>query len=371
MATNNNEFFDALAALEKERGLPADYLIDKIKAAIVIAVKKDYEVEDDNVVVDIDPNIGAFRASLLQDIVEEVENPHTQVSLEDAQKIRKTYKVGQRLVTPLKTKEFGRIAAQTAKHVIRQGLREGERSLQCSEMQSRAHEIITGTVTAVDAERGNIVLDLGKGGSAVLPKNEQVPGEHFTEGQMVQVYVVDVLATERGPRVTISRTHPGLVKRMFELEVPEIYDGTVEIKAIAREAGARTKMAVWSKDPNVNPVSACIGEHGSRVAAVVEKLGGEKIDIVKWSEDISEFISAALSPAKVVKVELLPGETRSCRVTVPDQQLSLAIGNKGQNARLCARLTGYNIDIRPESGYYGEEEPKAAEAEKTEDTAAE
>ena len=244
MATNNNEFFDALAALEKERGLPADYLIDKIKAAIVIAVKKDYEVEDDNVVVDIDPNIGAFRASLLQDIVEEVENPHTQVSLEDAQKIRKTYKVGQRLVTPLKTKEFGRIAAQTAKHVIRQGLREGERSLQCSEMQSRAHEIITGTVTAVDAERGNIVLDLGKGGSAVLPKNEQVPGEHFTEGQMVQVYVVDVLATERGPRVTISRTHPGLVKRMFEMEVPEIFDGTVEIKAISREAGARTKMAV-------------------------------------------------------------------------------------------------------------------------------
>ena len=358
MATNNNEFFDALAALEKERGLPADYLIDKIKAAIVIAVKKDYEVEDDNVVVDIDPNIGAFRASLLQDIVEEVENPHTQVSLEDAQKIRKTYKVGQRLVTPLKTKEFGRIAAQTAKHVIRQGLREGERSLQCSEMQSRAHEIITGTVTAVDAERGNIVLDLGKGGSAVLPKNEQVPGEHFTEGQMVQVYVVDVLATERGPRVTISRTHPGLVKRMFELEVPEIYDGTVEVKAISREAGARTKMAVWSKDANVNPVSACIGPHGDRVAAVVEKLGGEKIDIVKWSEDISEFISAALSPAKVVKVELLPGETRSCRVTVPDQQLSLAIGNKGQNARLCARLTGYNIDIRPESGYYGEEEPK-------------
>ena len=371
MATNNSEFFDALAALEKERGLPADYLIEKIKAAIVIAVKKDYEVEDDNVVVDIDPAIGSFRASLLQDIVEEVENPHTQVSLEDAQKIRKTYKVGQRLVTPLKTKEFGRIAAQTAKHVIRQGLREGERSLQCSEMQSRAHEIITGTVTAVDPERGNIVLDLGKGGSAVLPRNEQVPGEVYTEGQMLQVYIVDVVASERGPRVMISRTHPGLVKRLFELEVPEIYDGTVEVKAISREAGARTKMAVWSKDANVNPVSACIGPHGDRVAAVVEKLGGEKIDIVKWSEDISEFISAALSPAKVVKVELLPGETRSCRVTVPDQQLSLAIGNKGQNARLCARLTGYNIDIRPESGYYGEEEPKAAEAEKTEDTAAE
>ena len=361
MATNNNEFFDALAALEKERGLPADYLIDKIKAAIVIAVKKDYEVEDDNVVVDIDPNIGAFRASLLQDIVEEVENPHTQVSLEDAQKIRKTYKVGQRLVTPLKTKEFGRIAAQTAKHVIRQGIREAERSQQLSEIQSRAHDIIQATVTRVDNEKGIVALDLGKGGEAILPRNEQVPGETYTEGETLQVYVVDVVSGERGARVMISRTHPGLVKRLFELEVPEIYDGTVEVKAISREAGARTKMAVWSKDANVNPVSACIGPHGDRVAAVVEKLGGEKIDIVKWSEDISEFISAALSPAKVVKVELLPGETRSCRVTVPDQQLSLAIGNKGQNVRLCAHLTGYNIDIRPESGYYGEEDETPAE----------
>lgn len=362
MATANNEFFEALSALEKERGLPEDYLIDKIKAAIVIAVKKDYEVEDDNVVVDIDPELGAFRASLLRDIVEEVENPHTQVSLEDAQKVRKSYKVGQRMVTPLKTKEFGRIAAQTAKHVIRQGIREAERSQQLSEIQSRAHDIVQATVTRVDPEKGIVALDLGKGGEAILPRNEQVPGEVYTEGQSLQVYVVDVVSTERGPRVMISRTHPGLVKRLFELEVPEIFDGTVEVKAISREAGARTKMAVWSKDPNVNPVSACIGEHGSRVAAVVEKLGGEKIDIVKWSEDVSEFISAALSPAKVVKVELLPGETRSCRVTVPDQQLSLAIGNKGQNARLCARLTGYNIDIRPESGYYGEdEEPKKKE----------
>ena len=355
MATANNEFFEALSALEKERGLPEDYLIDKIKAAIVIAVKKDYEVEDDNVVVDIDPEVGAFRASLLRDIVEEVENPHTQVSLEDAQRVRKSYQLGQKFITQLKTKEFGRIAAQTAKHVIRQGIREAERSAQCSEMQSRAHEIISATVVSIDPERGNVTLDLGKGGSAVLPRNEQVPGEHYNEGDILQVYVVDVVPTERGPRVTISRTHPGLVKRMFELEVPEIYDGTVEIKAIAREAGARTKMAVYSRDPNVDPVGACIGAHGSRVEKIVEELGGEKIDIIRWSEDVSEFISAALSPAKVVKVELLPGETKSCRVTVPDHQLSLAIGNKGQNARLCARLTGYNIDIRPESGYYGEE----------------
>ena len=197
MAAANNEFFEALSMLEHERGITAEYLIEKIKAAIVIAVKKNYEVEDDNVVVDIDPEIGAFRASLLRDIVEEVENPHTQISLEDAQKVRKSYKVGQRMVTQLKTKEFGRIAAQTAKHVIRQGLREGERSLQCSEMQSRAHELIAATVTAVNPENGSIVLDLGKGGSAVLPRNEQVPGESFREGQSVQVYVVDVLATER------------------------------------------------------------------------------------------------------------------------------------------------------------------------------
>ncbi len=218
------------------------------------------------------------------------------------------------------------------------------------------------TVTRVDHERGLVAVDMGKGGEAVLPRSEQVPGESYTEGQQLQVYVIDVAATERGPRVMISRTHPGLVKRLFELEVPEIFDGTVEVKAIAREAGTRTKMAVSSRDANVNPVSACIGPRGDRVAAVVGHLHGEKIDIVQWSDDPAAFIASALSPAKVLKVELLPGESRSCRVTVPDNQLSLAIGNKGQNARLCARLTGYNIDIRPESGYYGEEpqeEPKA------------
>ena len=369
MAAANNEFFEALSMLEHERGITAEYLIEKIKAAIVIAVKKNYEVEDDNVLVEIDPDSGKFNVALVQNVVadEDWYDEHAEIGITEAQKIRKSYEVGDRVVTPLKTKDFGRIAAQTAKHVIRQGIREAERSQQLSEIQSRAHDIIQATVNRVDNEKGIVALDLGKGGEAILPRNEQVPGETYTEGQTLQVYVVDVVSGERGARVMISRTHPGLVKRLFELEVPEIYDGTVEVKAISREAGARTKMAVWSKDANVNPVSACIGPHGDRVAAVVEKLGGEKIDIVKWSEDISEFISAALIPAKVLKVELLPGETRSCRVTVPDQQLSLAIGNKGQNARLCARLTGYNIDIRPESGYYGEdEEPKAAEP-KTED----
>ena len=363
MTAANKDFFEALSMLEHERGITAEYLIEKIKAAIIIAVKKNYEVEEDHIRVDIDPDTGRFDVALIQDIVadEDWYDEHAEIGVTEARKIRSSYEVGDRIITPLKTRDFGRIAAQTAKHVIRQGIREAERNQQLSEIQSRAHDIVQATVTRVDTEKGIVALDLGKGGEAVLPRNEQVPGEVYTEGETLQVYIVDVVSTERGPRVMISRTHPGLVKRLFELEVPEIYDGTVEIKAIAREAGARTKMAVWSKNPDVDPVGACIGAHGSRVEKIVEELGGEKIDIIRWSEDINEFISAALSPAKVVKVELLPGETKSCRVTVPDQQLSLAIGNKGQNVRLCAHLTGYNIDIRPESGYYGEEDETPAE----------
>ena len=353
----NAEFFEALAMLEKERGLPADYLLEKIKNAIVIAVKKDYEVEDENVSVVIEPDQGKFSVSLLKTVVEEVEDPATEISLEEAQQKKKSCKAGDEYAIPLKTKDFGRIAAQTAKHVIRQGLKEAERSQMYAEMQSKAHEIISAVVTNIEPVKGIVTLELGKGGVATLPRNEQVAGEELREGQHVKVYVVDVMETERGPRMMISRTHPGLVKRMFEMEVPEIFDGTVEIKAISREAGARTKMAVWSKDENVDPVGACIGPRGQRVANIVEELGGEKIDIVRWSEDPAQFISAALSPATVVGVELLEGDTKSCRVTVPDHQLSLAIGNKGQNARLSARLTGYNIDIRPESGYYGEEPP--------------
>ena len=353
----NAEFFEALAMLEKERGLPADYLLEKIKNAIVIAVKKDYEVEDENVSVVIEPDQGKFSVSLLKTVVEEVEDPATEISLEEAQQKKKSCKAGDEYAIPLKTKDFGRIAAQTAKHVIRQGLKEAERSQMYAEMQSKAHEIISAVVTNIEPVKGIVTLELGKGGVATLPRNEQVAGEELREGQHVKVYVVDVMETERGPRMMISRTHPGLVKRMFEMEVPEIFDGTVEIKAISREADARTKMAVWSKDENVDPVGACIGPRGQRVANIVEELGGEKIDIVRWSEDPAQFISAALSPATVVGVELLEGDTKSCRVTVPDHQLSLAIGNKGQNARLCARLTGYNIDIRPESGYYGEEPP--------------
>ncbi len=354
---NNEELFMALEMLEKERGISADYLLEKVKNAIMIAVKKDYNVEEENVEVVMDPSTSTFEVKLIRDVVEEVENPNTQLTVEQAKEYnkRKKFAVGDVVEQKLKTKDFGRIAAQTAKHVIRQGIREAERSQMYTELQSQSHEIVTGLITRTDPVRGVVTLEIGKN-EAVLQRNEQVPGEEYYEGDRIKVYVVDVTVSERGPWVMISRTHPGLVKRMFEMEVPEVYDGTVEIKAIAREAGARTKIAVWSKDPNVDPRGACIGAHGARVAEIVDELGGEKIDVVLWSEDPAEFIASALSPANVVSVEILEGETKSVRVTVPDNQLSLAIGNKGQNARLCARLTGYNIDIRPESGYFGEEE---------------
>ncbi len=358
-------FFDALEMLSRERGIPVEELKERIRKAIESAVKKDYDVDEEHIRVEMDTEKGKFGVIILKEVVEafpeaddeglepEPDTRHL-ILHADAVKIKKSAKVGQMLEIPLKTKEFGRIAAQTAKHVIRQGLRDAERNQMYTEMQSKSHEILPAIVNNVDEKRGLVSLSIGRN-EAILPRNEQVPGEVLLEGQRIKVYVVDVLATERGPKIMISRTHPGLVKRIFEMEVPEIFDGTVEIKAISREAGARTKMAVWSKNPDVDPVGACIGPKGSRVATIVEELNGEKIDIVRYSEDPVEFISAALSPANVVKVEILDSEKKSCRVTVPDHQLSLAIGNKGQNARLTARLTGYNIDIRPESGYYGEE----------------
>ncbi len=357
---DNKEFFEALAILEKEKGISEEYLLGKIKNAIVAAVRRDY-VSEDNVLVDIDPAGNRFAVSVLKTVVEgEPADKNLEISLAAAKKIDKEAAVEGQVPVSLETKEFGRIAAQTAKHVIRQGIREAERSQVFNELQSKSQEILTGRVLRVDPVKNVVVVQLGKG-EAILPKNEQVPGERFREGELIKVYVVDVLSTERGPKIMISRTHPGLVKRMFEIEVPELYDGTVELKAISREAGARTKMAVYSKNPDVDPVGACIGPKGARVNKIVEELDGEKIDIVRYSDDPVEFISAALSPASVVNVEILPGEQKSAKVTVPDSQLSLAIGNKGQNARLTARLTGYNIDIRPESGYYGEEGDSAKE----------
>ncbi len=353
----SNEFFDALTLLEKEKGIPADYLIEKIKNAILNAVKRDYGASD-NVIVEIDPGKDAFHVAIRKEVVEEVENPATQIQIEDAKQYAKRGKLDDYVDIMLETKQFGRIAAQTAKHIIRQGIREAERGQMYQDFQSKHHEIVTAVVLKLDPRKGSATLEIGRN-EAMLPKSEMVPGEQLREGDRIKVYVVNVENSEKGPRVMISRTHPGLVKRLFEMEVPEIYDGTVEIKAVSREAGSRTKLAVYSKDENVDAVGACIGPKGTRVSRIVDELGGEKIDVVRFSESSEEFIAAALSPADVVRVEIVDETSRACRVTVPDNQLSLAIGNKGQNARLAARLTGYKIDIRPESGFYGEDEPAA------------
>ena len=347
---SNTEFFEAVKLLEKEKGIPADYLMEKIQAAIVIAVKRDYGGKE-NIRVVMDPATSEFAVSLYKTVVEEVEDPDVEMTMEEAARYSKTAKVGDTVEIPLETKEFGRIAAQTAKHVIRQGIREAERSIIYDEFTSKEHEILTGVVSRIEPRTGGVSIKISSNSEfteAMLSASERIKGEELHEGDRIKVYVVEVRKSTRGPQVLISRTHPGLVKRLFELEVPEIFDGTVEIKSIAREAGSRTKMAVWSEDPAVDPIGACVGPRGGRVASIVEELGGEKIDIVKYSEQPEEYIAAALAPAEVVSVTLLD-EGKSCRVIVPDSQLSLAIGKEGQNARLAAKLTGYKIDIKSDA----------------------
>ena len=348
----NKEFFEALNIIEKEKGIKKEVLIEKITKAMEVAVEKDLGLEG-NVIVLIDPDKQKFGVSVVKTVVETVEDPDTEISLEDARKIRSRTKLGAEMALPLKTKDFGYIAIGAAKNVIKQGIKEAEKAQLFEDMQSKTQEIVTGVVLRQNAKSGALVLQVGNN-EFILPKDEQIPGEEYEVGDHVKVYVVDVLSGERGPKIMLSRTHPGFVKRMFELEVPEIFDGTVEIKAISREAGARTKIAVWSKDENVDAIGACIGAKRARIDNIIAGLGGEKIDIVKYSEDPAEFISAALSPSSVSSVEILSDNPKSCKVCVPDEQLSLAIGNKGQNARLAARLTGYNIDIHPQSGYFGE-----------------
>ena len=348
----NEELFLALNLLEKEKGIPVEFMLDKIKKAISTACKNNYGNED--VDIDVDPEKGVFNVYLRKEIVEEVEDPNRQYLLDKAKQVDPTACVGRFVRIKLDTKQFGRVAAQTARNIIRQGIRDSERGQMMQEFQSKHQELVSGLVERIDPRTGAISLKIGKA-EAVLPKNEQIAGENVKEGDYIKVYVVDVRETEKGPKAIISRTHPDLVKRMFETEVPEIYDGTVEIKAVAREAGSRTKLAVLSHNADVDAVGACIGARGSRVSEIVDELGGEKIDIVEYSEDPQKFIGAALSPATVLSVEVAEDGSRACRVTVPDNQLSLAIGNKGQNARLAAKLTGWKIDIKPESGFYGEE----------------
>ena len=312
---------------------------------------KDNPDAADNVVIDMSEEKKKIEMYVLMDVVEEVENPATEIHVDAAKNINKRAKAGGQIKVPVETKKFGRIAAQAAKQVIIQGIREAERGIVFEEFTSKEHEILTGVVQRIDPKNGSVSIRISSNSEfteASLPANEQIKGETLTEGDRVRVYVVEVRNSTRGPQVLISRTHPGLVKRLFEMEVPEIFDGTVEIRSIAREAGSRTKMAVWSNEAEVDPIGSCVGPKGTRVASIVDELGGEKIDIVKYSEDIENYVAAALAPAEVVSVTQLE-DGKSCRVIVPDSQLSLAIGKEGQNARLAAKLTGYKIDIKPES----------------------
>ena len=347
----NAEFFAAIEDIEREKGIPKAYMIEKINQALLAAFKKDNPAAADNVAVVVDEEKKKIDMFVQKTVVEEVTEPAIEMTLDEAKRFSKRAALGDVVNVPVETKKFGRIAAQAAKQVIIQGIREAERGLIYEEFTSKEHEILTGVVSRIEPRTGAALIKISSNSEfteAMLSPNECIKGESLREGQRIKVYVVEVRRSTRGPQVLISRTHPGLVKRLFELEVPEIYDGTVSIMSIAREAGNRTKMAVWSNDPEVDPIGACVGPKGGRVASIVNELGGEKIDIIKYSEQPEEFIASALSPSEVIRVTLLD-EGKSCRVIVPDSQLSLAIGKEGQNARLAAKLTGYKIDIKPES----------------------
>ena len=337
------ELFDALDELERERGIPKDYMMQKIEAGLLSAMRKDVSTPD-GLAVRIDNKERTINLVTRRIVVEEPENGD-QISLEEAAAINPKYALDDVVETEVDTKNLGRISAQNAKQVIIQGIREYERDMVFNEYRDRQHEILNCVVARVDG-RGAALSVEGKT-EVYLVVGEQIPGEVLREGMRIKVYVVEVRNSTKGPQIMISRTHPGLVRRLFEMEVPEIFDGTVEMRSIAREAGSRSKVAVWSNDSGVDPRGACIGPKGSRVANIVNELRGEKIDIVLWSDDPERYIAEALSPSEVVKV--MPVDERSCRVVVPDTQLSLAIGKEGQNARLAAKLTGWKIDIKAES----------------------
>jgi len=340
----NKEFFVALDLLEKEKGIPKEYMLEKIEAALLSAFKKEFG-NSTLMRVAIDPVKEDVKVYLQKEVVEVVENPQCQISLEDAKAIKKSYTLGKMVETEVKTKNFRRLSAAAAKSVIIQGIREGERKVMQDAYESKREEIITATVSKVDPVNGNVVLETGTS-HAVLLKSEQIPGETFYVGDRIKVFVMEVNKESRGPLVTLSRSHAGLVRRMFELEIPEIQDGIVLVKGVAREAGSRTKIAVWSREEDVDAVGACIGTHGMRISSIVDELRGEKIDIVKYSEVPEEYVAAALAPAEVRSVTFTA--ERACRVVVDPDQLSLAIGKEGQNARLAARLTGMKIDIKSE-----------------------
>lgn len=347
----NVEFIEALQQISKDKGISKDVLIDALEAALISSYKRNFGTAQ-NVRVEINRETGDVKVFSQRKVVEEVEDELLEISLEDARKIDPNYEVGEIVEREVTPRNFGRIAAQNAKQVVVQRIREAERGIVFDEFINRESDIITGTVSRI--AKGIVYVNLGKT-EAILGPNEQIPNEEYNHGDRIKTYIVEVKKTTKGPQITVSRSHPGLIKRLFELEVPEIHDGIVEIKSISREAGSRTKIAVESKDENVDPVGACVGPKGARVQAIVDELKGEKIDIIKYSKDPTEFITSALSPAKVISTEVNL-EEKTAKVVVPDYQLSLAIGKEGQNARLAAKLTGWKIDIKSESRAKSESE---------------
>ena len=361
------EIFASLRELEKIKGIPVDYMVERLKQALTNAYRKDREdrrdVPADNVVVEL--NEKGLSMHIVKTVVEELEDTALEIHVDAARNIDPNAQVGQPISIPVDIAKFGRIAAQTAKQVVIQGIREAERGVVYESYSSKAQELLTGTVLRIDPASGDMFIRIGQGNDAsdaVLRASEQIPGEKHKEGDLIRVYVLEVHKASRGPLIHVSRTHPNLVRRLFELETPEIAEGQVEVRNIAREAGSRSKMAVRAAMEGIDPVGACVGPRGGRVGAVVEELGGEKIDIVVWSEDPCEYVRAALSPADVISVTLIPGQ-KACRCVVPDDQLSLAIGKEGQNARLAARLTGYKIDIKPLSQVEAEAPAQETESE--------
>lgn len=340
----NLELIEALKALEKEKGIDAEIILEAIEAALISAYKKNF-LSLQNVRVYVDRVTGEIKVFSQRKVVETVEDERIEISLEEARKINPTYEYEDIVESEVTPRDFGRIAAQTAKQVVVQRIREAERSLIYDEFSNRESDIVTGTIQRMETK--NVFIDLGKT-EAVLTATEQIPGETYEIHERVKAYIVEVRKTPKGPQIIVSRTHPGLLKRLFELEVPEIHDGVVEIKSVSREAGSRSKIAVYSHDEDVDPVGACVGPRGMRVQAIVNELRGEKIDIVKWDKNMTVYIANALSPAKVLDVHICE-EEKKARVIVPDYQLSLAIGKEGQNARLAAKLTGWKIDIKSET----------------------
>ena len=340
----NLELIEALNELEKEKGIDSEIIIEAIEAALISAYKKNFGTQS-NMRVSIDRSTGEIRVFSRKTVVETVSNPKEEVALSEARRKDPRYELDDILEIEVTPRDFGRIAAQTAKQVVVQRIREAERDMVYDEYANRDGDIVTGVVQRQEGK--NVYIDLGKT-EAILNQNEQMQGEQYRNHERLKVLIIDVKKTTKGPQIMVSRTHPGLLKRLFELEVPEIHDGTVELKSVAREAGARSKIAVYSKNENVDPVGSCVGPKGLRVQAIVNELRGEKIDIVKWSNDPTKFIASSLSPAKVISVVVSPDE-KVAKVVVPDYQLSLAIGKEGQNARLAAKLTGWKIDIKSES----------------------